>query len=63
VEVLVPQGQEELLVKYMERLAARKPRVTITAGLQHEPNEKPIEVSPVEISALVVKPLPDLSSN
>jgi hypothetical protein len=63
VEILVPSGQEELLVKYMEGLAARKPRVTIMAGLQHEPDEKPIEVSPVEISALVVKPLPDLSSN
>jgi hypothetical protein len=63
VEVLVPSGQEELLVKYMEGLAARKPRVTITAGLQPETDQKPIEVSPVEISALVVRPLPDLSSN
>jgi anti-sigma-K factor RskA len=63
VEVLVPKGQQELLVKYIEGIAARRPRVAVTASLQHEPEMKPIEVSPVEISALVVKPLPDLSSN
>lgn len=63
VEVLVPEGQEELLIKYMEGIAGRRPRVAITASLQHEPEMKPVEVSPVEISALVVKPLPDLSSN
>jgi len=63
VDVLVPEGQEELLVKYMEGIAARRPRVAISASLQHEQDMKPVEVSPVEISALVVKPLPDLSSN
>ena len=63
VEVLVPEGQEELLAKYMEGIAARRPRVAISASLQHEQDMKPVEVSPVEISALVVKPLPDLSSN
>jgi hypothetical protein len=63
VEVLVPVGQEELLVKYMEGIAVRRPRVAVSASLQHEPDMKPVEVSPVEISALVVKPLPDLSSN
>jgi hypothetical protein len=63
VEVLVPGGQEELLVKYMEGIAVRRPRVAINASLQHEPEMKPVEVSPVEISALVVEPLADLSSN
>ena len=63
VEVLVPGGQEELLVKYMEGVAVRRPRVVISASLQHEPDMKPVEVSPVEISALVVKPLADLSAN
>lgn len=62
-EVLVPQGQEELLAKYMEGMAARKARVTFSADLQHEPNMKPVEVPSIEISELVVKPLPDLSSN
>ena len=62
-EVLVPQGQEELLSKYMEGIAARKARVTFSADLQHAPNMKPVEVPSVEISELVVKPLPDLSSN
>jgi hypothetical protein len=63
VMVLVPEGQEALLVKYMEGIAAARPRVIIGANLQHEPEMKPVGVSPVEISALVVKPLPDLSSN
>jgi hypothetical protein len=63
VRVLVPEGQEALLVKYMEGIAAGRRRVTISASLQHEPEMKPVGVSPVEISALVVKPLPDLSSN
>jgi hypothetical protein len=63
VEVFVPEGQEELLAKYMEGIAARRPRVAISASLQHEQDMKPVEVSPVEISALVVKPLSDLSSN
>jgi len=62
-EVLVPQGQEELLVKYMQGIAARKPRVTLSAGLQQEPDMKPVEVPSIEISELVVTPLPDLSSN
>jgi len=62
-EVLVPQGQEELLVKYMQGIAARKARVTISAGLQQEPEMKPVEVPSIEISELVVTPLPDLSSN
>jgi hypothetical protein len=62
-EVLVPRGQEELLAKYLEGIAARKTRVTFSADLQHEPNMKPVEVPTIEISALVVKPLSDLSSN
>jgi hypothetical protein len=62
-EVLVPQGQEELLAKYMEGIASRKARVTFSADLQHEPNMKPVEVPSIEISELVVKPLSDLSSN
>ncbi len=63
-EVLVPVGQEELLAKYMERVAARKARVTFSAAdLQHDPNMKPVEVPSIEISELVVKPLSDLSSN
>ena len=62
VEVLVPGGQEELLVKYMEGITVRRPRVVISASLQHEADMKPVEVSPVEISALVVKPLADLSA-
>lgn len=62
-EVLVPQGQEELLAKYMEGIAARNARVTFSADLQHEPNMKPVEVPSIEISELVVRPLSDLSSN
>jgi hypothetical protein len=62
-EVLVPQGQEELLAKYMEGIAARKARVTFSADLQHETNMKPVEVPSIEISELVVRPLSDLSSN
>jgi len=62
-KVLVPEGQEELLAKYMEGIAARKARVTFSADLQHEPNMKPVEVPSIEISELVVKPLSDLSSN
>jgi len=60
--VLVPEGQEELVVQYMQILAARNPRVTIRAELSAEPNMKPVEVAPVEISQLTVKPLPDLGS-
>jgi hypothetical protein len=63
VEVLVPQGQEELLVKYMEGVAAVRARATFSASLQHEADMKPMEVPSIEISELVVKPLPDLSSN
>jgi len=62
-EVLVPRGQEELLVKYMQGIAARKARVTLSAGLQQEPEMKPVQVPTIEISELVVTPLPDLSSN
>jgi hypothetical protein len=62
-EVLVPQGQEELLAKYMEGMAGRKARVTFSADLQHEPNMKPVELPAIEISELVVRPLADLSSN
>jgi len=62
-KVLVPEGQEELLAKYMEGIAARKARVTFSADLQHEPNMKPVEFPSIEISELVVKPLSDLSSN
>ena len=62
-EVLVPRGQEELLVKYMQGIAARKARVTLSAGLQQESEMKPVEVPSIEISELVVTPLPDLSSN
>jgi len=62
-EVLVPRGQEELLVKYMQGIAARKARVTLSAGLQQEPDMKPVPVPAIEISELVVTPLPDLSSN
>lgn len=62
-EVLVPEGQEELLAKYMEGIAARMARVTFSANLQHEPNMKPVEVPSIEISELVVRPLSDLSSN
>jgi len=63
VEVLVPPGQEELLVKYMEEVGALRARATFSASLQHEADMKPMEVSSIEISELVVKPLPDLSSN
>jgi hypothetical protein len=63
VEVLVPQGQEELLAKYLEGIAARKARVTLSAKLQHEPDMKPVEVTAIEISELAVKPLSDLSLN
>jgi len=62
-KVLVPEGQEELLAKYMEGIAAGKARVTFSADLQHEPNMKPVEFPSIEISELVVKPLSDLSSN
>jgi len=62
-EVLVPRGQEELLVKYMQGIAVRKARVTLSAGLQQESEMKPVEVPSIEISELVVTPLPDLSSN
>ena len=62
-EVLVPQGQEELLAKYMEGVARPKARVTFSADLQHEPSMKPVEVPSIEISELVVRPLSDLSSN
>jgi hypothetical protein len=63
VEVLVPQGQEELLVKYMEGVAALRARAPFSASLQHEANMKPMEVPSIEISELVVKPLTDLSSD
>jgi hypothetical protein len=62
-EVLVPQGQEELLVKYMEGVAARRAQAAFSASLQHEADMKPMEVPSTEISELIVKPLPDLSSN
>jgi len=62
-EVLVPQGQEELLAKYMQGMATRRPRVTFSAGLHQEPSTKPVEVPSIEISELVVTPLSDLSSN
>jgi hypothetical protein len=62
-EVLVPRGQEELLVKYMQGIAARKARGTLSTGLQQEPEMKPVQVPTIEISELVVTPLPDLSSN
>jgi len=63
VEVLVPQGQEELLVKYMEGVAALRARAPFSASLQHKADMKPMEVPSIEISELVVKPLTDLSSN
>jgi hypothetical protein len=62
-EVLVPGGQQDLLVKYMEGVSARKTPAILTASSTHDPEVKPIEVLPVEISQLVAKPLPDLSSN
>jgi hypothetical protein len=62
VEVLVPEGQEELLVKYMEGIAARRARGTFSAGLQQEPDMKPVDVPSIKISELVVTPLSDLSS-
>ncbi|HWW18156.1 MAG TPA: hypothetical protein VNY81_06000 [Candidatus Saccharimonadales bacterium] len=62
-EVLVPQGQEELLAKYMQGMATRRPRVTFSAGLHQEENTKAVEVPSIEISELVVTPLSDLSSN
>jgi hypothetical protein len=62
-EVLVPEGQEELLAKYLQGIAARKVRVTFSAGLAPETDPKPVGVPSIEISELVVKPLPDLSSN
>lgn len=62
-EVLVPGGQQDLLEKYMEVVSARGTRAMLTSRSPHEPEVKPIEVPPVEISQLVVKPLPDLSSN
>jgi len=62
-KVLVPEGQEELLAKYMEGIAARRSRVTLSANLQHEPYMKPAEISSIEISQAVVRPLPDLSSD
>jgi len=63
VEVLVPPGQQELLVKYMEGVAALRARVTYTVSLQHVADMKPMEVPSIEISELVVRPLSDLSSN
>jgi hypothetical protein len=63
VEVLAPRGQVELLVKYMQGVAALRARATLSASLQHEADMKPMEVPSIEISELVVKPLPDLSSN
>jgi hypothetical protein len=62
-EVLVPQGQEELLAKYMQGIAARRAHVTVSATLQQEPDTKPVEVPSIEISELIVTPLSDLSSN
>jgi hypothetical protein len=59
-DVLVPSGQEELLVKYMEALAARRQRVTLSVSLQHEPEMKAVEVPPLEVAQAAVKPLPDL---
>jgi len=49
-------------VKYMEGVAAPRARATFSASLQHEADMKPMEVPSIEISELVVKPLPDLSS-
>jgi hypothetical protein len=63
VEILVPKGQEELLAKYMEGIAANRPRIVLSASLQHEPEMKPIEVRSVQISQMAVKPLPDLSAD
>ena len=62
-EVLVPKGQEELLTKYMEGIAAQRPRIVLSASLQHEPEMKPIEVRSVQISQMTLKPLPDLSAD
>jgi hypothetical protein len=62
-EVLIPEGQEELLVKYMEGIAARNSRVAFNSSLQHEPEMKPVEVAPIEISQAAVRPLPNLSSD
>lgn len=62
VEILVPAGQEELLGKYMEGFAAQRGRLNVAAGV-HEPDINPLEFPSIEISELVVKPLPDLSSN
>lgn len=62
-EVLVPKGQEELLMKYMEGIAARRTQIVLSASLQHEPEMRPIEVPSVQISQMAVKPLPDLSAD
>jgi hypothetical protein len=62
-EVLVPKGQEELLTKYMEGLAARSTRIVLSASLQHQPEMRPIEVPSVQISQMAVKPLPDLGAD
>jgi len=56
-EVLVPAGQHDLLVRYLERLNATNSVAMITASLAHQVNVTDGEIPPIEISALVIKPL------
>jgi hypothetical protein len=61
-EVLVPAGQRDLLLRYLEGLNAAKSVSTINPGLAHQVNITQREIPPIEISELVIKPLagPDM---
>jgi negative regulator of sigma E activity len=56
-EVLVPAGQRDLLVRYLEGLNAANSVSTITPSLAHQVNVTNGEIPPIEISELVIRPL------
>jgi hypothetical protein len=57
-EVLVPAGQRDLLLRYLQGLNAANSVSTITPSLAHQVNVTNREIPPIEISELVIKPLP-----
>src|SRR5262249_15641311 len=60
-EVLVPRGQEALLVSYAHQLQGRK-HLRLTAELVPAPPLEPLEVAPIQIAPLDVKCLEDADS-
>jgi len=56
-EVLVPAGQRDLLVRYLEGLNAVNSVSTISPSLAHQVNVANGKIPLIEISELVIKPL------